>query len=485
MKSNKIHTTRDNPAKVLQFGGGNFLRAFIDDFIEVLNEKTSFNGNIIIVKPTKSGDYAALKNQNGHYNIILEGIKDEKASSITRTINCISNIIHSYNEYDAYIATAKIPSIRFIISNTTEAGITFNNNDLLEDTPAKEFPAKLTQWLFTRYNHFNGEKDKGCIFLPCELIESNGTSLQKAIIDYINLWELPNDFKEWILKSNYFCNTLVDRIVSGYSEKLSEKIYKEKGYKDELLVVGETYHSWLIEGPDFIAKELPFSQTDLQVKFVNDLTPYRKLKVRVLNGAHTAMVPVAYLAGIKTVKDVMKQQELLNFVQNFLQLEVMPIMSKEFSENEIENFINDTLNRFKNPYLEHQLIRISLNSITKFRTRLLPTLIDFYEQKNSPPKHIIFSLAALIVFYKGKYQETEIPLKDDEKYLKFFKRQWDDLNKERISINQFTHIIAKSELLFENDLTQFPELTILLEQYINSILSMGVLNSLSAINLEN
>ncbi|EIJ40757.1 mannitol-1-phosphate/altronate dehydrogenase [Galbibacter orientalis DSM 19592] len=472
------NTTRKNPVKILQFGGGNFVRAFIEDFVEVLNDKTFFNGNIIIVKPTKNGDYSTLKSQNGHYHVVLEGIKNDKPVSQTKSIKSISNIIHSYNEYDTYLDTAKIPTIRFIVSNTTESGIAYNNQDKFKESPAGEFPAKLTQWLYTRYTAFNGDPSRGCVFLPCELIENNGAQLQQAILQYIDLWQLSKDFKEWILNSNHFCNTLVDRIVSGYSEKIANNLYKKSGNKDALLVVGEIYHNWLIEGPDFISKELPFSETDLDVKFVNDLTPYRKLKVRVLNGAHTAMVPVAYLAGVSTVREVMEQKELSKYIHDFLTQEVMPIMNNDFSEKEIQDFITGVITRFKNPYLEHKLLSISLNSITKFNTRLLPTLIEYYEQKNALPNHIIFSLAALLVFYKGKFKGKEIPIKDDEKYILFIKKQWKDFDEDQINIEKFVNNVISNKLLFQADLTQIRGFSSLLSQYILAIVENGVLNSL-------
>jgi len=297
------------PLKVMQFGGGNFLRAFVDWMVHVLNQETNFNGGVVVVKPTERGDYQVLKSQDGLFTVVLDGIKNSKLVAEKILVDCVQNVVNPYSEWDAYIEMAKSPDIRFIVSNTTEAGIRFNAADAFEGNPPKEFPAKLTLWLYHRFQHFGNDITKGCILLPCELVEDNGEALKAAVLQYTAHWNLDGDFVNWIYTANHFCSTLVDRIVSGYPLDRADKIHSELGYEDKLLVSGEYYHSWVIKGPELVRKELPFAKTDLNVEFVHDLVPYREMKVRILNGAHTSMVPVGYLAGHRLASDDIPRDE--------------------------------------------------------------------------------------------------------------------------------------------------------------------------------
>ncbi|UJH68583.1 tagaturonate reductase [Allomuricauda sp. SCSIO 65647] len=458
LNRNRLNCPSHHPERVLQFGGGNFLRAFADSMIEILNRKTDFDGSVIVVKPTKGGDYAALRSQDGLYHAVIDGVRDGNMVSEISLITCIRNVIHAYEQWDAFLATAEQPEIRFIISNTTEAGIAFSDKDSFDDDPPKEFPAKLTRWLYHRFLHFDGNSDKGCIVLPCELIEENGKALHQTVIKYASHWGLSPQFQTWLNTSNFFCNTLVDRIVSGYPTDREHDIMAKTGFQDALMVAGELYHSWIIEAPSIVEKELPLSGTDLNVQFVEDLSPYRKLKVHILNGAHTAMVPVGYLAGLRTVKDCMDDDMVVDFVRRILMEEIGPML-QGFPKEEVEDHIHKTLDRFKNPTLKHFLLSISLNSISKFKTRLLPVFEAYCHQKGTFPKRIAFSLACLIRFYKGEFNGEQIVLNDDEYTVQFFNDQWNMLKKEHCTILEMVKTILSNRTIFNKDLTQYDGLT--------------------------
>ncbi len=455
------------PIKIMQFGGGNFLRAFVDWMVDVLNKETDFNGGIAIVKPTAGGDYSELKAQDGLFTVILDGIKNGELVSEKTLVTSVQKVVNGYTEWETYLDLAKNPDVRFIVSNTTEAGIKFNKEDKFEDEPPSEFPAKLTVWLHHRFRHFEGDSSKGCILLPCELVENNGDALKKCVLEYANNWQLGNEFKEWIESANDFCSTLVDRIVSGYPKDRADKMQKELGYKDDLLVAGEYYHSWVIQAPVAVQKELPFSQTDLNVEFVDALVPYRKMKVRILNGAHTSMVPVGYLAGIRFVKEAMDDETVSGFVESLLLEEAAKTL--DFPDKVKRKFVADVLDRFRNPLLKHQLISISLNSTSKFTARLLPTLKDYYAREGKLPERIVFGLSALIRFYKGEINGEVIPLKDDQKVLDFFASQWKNYDSNELSLNELSQSILSNTSIWKEDLTKIDGLVESVRRNIDAI----------------
>jgi len=432
-KLNRVSPS-DRPIKVLQFGGGNFLRAYFDWMIDILNEQTDFNGDVIIVKPTQHGRYNLLRESEGLFHVITSGIKDGKLLSEPHLVKCVQSIIHPYLAWTDYLQSAHNPTIRFIISNTTEAGIRFNPKDSKTTRPPTEFPAKLTRWLYERWQHFSGQATKACIFLPCELIENNGAQLKDCILQYANHWSYEEAFQEWIENHNLFCNTLVDRIVPGYPIDRIEEINKTLNVIDPLVVEAEPYHLLVIEGAEQIKEELPFHKTNLNVVFTNDLNPYRQLKVRILNGAHTAMVPIGFLAGVETVREAVEDEVVGRFIKELLQKEILPTLS--FPEEEKIQYANDVLDRFKNPFIKHRLIDISLNSIAKFKSRLLPTLIKYIQQNNKAPTNIIKALAALIVFYKDGKGNQEVPFKAGEEVIRFFNDKWKqwEINKDTRSL---------------------------------------------------
>lgn len=439
------------PNKVLQFGGGNFLRGFTDWMIDELNKTADFNAGVIVVKPTEKGDYTALRAQDGLFHLLTNGLRDGELVAETQLIQCIQQIIHPYREWDQYLKSAASPTIRFIISNTTESGIQFNPSDQFSDSPPSEFPAKLTRWLYHRWQYFQGNAERGCIILPCELIEQNGQVLQSLVLKYAELWNLEKPFNKWIKEHNYFCNTLVDRIVPGFPKDQVAEIYQKIGCEDDLLVTAEPYHIWVIEASKTVQAELPFAQTSLNVVFTNDLGPYRQLKVRILNGAHTTMVPVGYLAGIETVREAIEHEVIGAFIKKSLFEEILPTL--DFDQSQKEKYASDVLDRFKNPFIHHQLISIALNSTSKFKTRVLPSLLDYVHQKGSLPQNLVSALAALICFYNGKRGTQTIPLKDSETVLSFFKQIWQDWEQTKDTAQLVQRVLA-NENLWAQDLSK-------------------------------
>lgn len=472
----KAHLTDHRPERILQFGGGNFLRGFVDWMIDVLNKENIFNGSVVVVKPTASGDYDDLKVQDGLFHVILDGIKNGEFISRIDLVESVSRTIHPYKNWSEYLATARDSGFRYIVSNTTEAGIAFSEEDLFDNNPPGEFPAKLTRWLYERYQYFSGSVNRGCLILPCELIEQNGDALREAVLQYANYWNLDRKFQEWVMKSNYFYNTLVDRIVSGYPDARADEIKKSIGYDDALLVAGEYYHSWVISGDPIIQKELRFSETDLNVQFVDNISDYRELKVRILNGAHTSLVPVGYLAGYRTVDGCMKNDSLVQFLQNLLKEEVK--LTLDFlPAGEVDEFIKTVIDRFKNPVLAHRLQDISLNSFAKFKARLLPTIKDYIVKSGDIPRHIAFALACLILFYHGEFQGEKIPLNDETRNIDFARETWKAYVAGKIGLlTLVTQFLSK--LGIDRETPLYERICSLVSENIVNIRRDGVLDSL-------
>ncbi len=410
------------PPKVLQFGGGNFLRAYLGWMVQRLNEQHDFGGSIVLVKPTPDGMYESLRENAGQYHVVLNGIYEGKAQQIVYPIDCISQILSPYQEWTEFLATAKLPSLRYVVSNTTEAGIVFEGEAHYRTGVPNSFPAKLTAWLYERFQHLG--EDYGTVCLPCELIPANGAKLQEIILQYASLWELGSDFQRWIQSHNHFCDTLVDRIVSGYDANVAEALKEELSFEDPNLVVGEHYHSWVMRGPAEAKAQMPFLASSLNNSWVEDLKLYRQRKVRILNGAHMTIVPLGHILGLKTVKEVMAHPSLSSFLEALLYEEVIP--SIELDPKELAAFAQDILDRFRNPFLEHRLLDIALNSISKFAARLMPTLIDRYQATGQIPEKMLTVWLAVILFYRGSYNGQSIPLRDESANLDFFASLWQE-----------------------------------------------------------
>lgn len=458
--------------RIIQFGEGNFLRAFANWMIHEMNKQAAFDAGVVAIQPIDQGLIKMLNDQDGLYTLYLNGIKDGEAISEHEVIDCIQRGINPYENHADYMANAENPDLRFVLSNTTEAGIAYNANDKLTDAPQSSFPGKLTALLYKRFQTFGGASDKGMIVIPCELIDKNGDNLKRIILQYAADWNLGNEFVDWINDDNIFCNTLVDRIVPGYPRDKMDTITQELGYRDNLVVEGEQFHLWVIEGPESVKEEIPAEACGLNIVFTDNMEPYRTRKVRILNGAHTSLVPVGYLYGIDKVRESLEDQVVGRFLKDVIFNEICPTL--DLPKEELEQFSNDVLDRFKNPYLEHALMSISLNSTSKFKTRVLPSILEYIKRKNALPKGLLFSLASLIAFYKGDRNGTPIELKDDQEVLDFFRNLWCNTN----NTPEVCQIVLSNTEFWGVDLTQFEGLQKEVTVYLNEIINNGMKNTL-------
>ncbi|PCK20077.1 altronate oxidoreductase [Bacillus pumilus] len=447
--SKAVYPTAEYPETILQIGEGNFMRGFINWHIQKLNDCTDFKGRAVVVPPRK-GSVNALNEQNGLYTLCIQGFHDQKEMNERMIIQSISRGISTYTDYEAFLHVAENPDLRFVFSNTTEAGLVLRKEDRLEDRPQASFPGKLTAFLYHRFKAFSGDEKKGLIILPCELIEHNGDRLKEYVIAMAAEWDLPHAFVTWLKKANTFCNTLVDRIVPGFSKDAAEVVQKEEGYIDELLVTAEYYHLFVIEAPAFVQKELPFQEAGLNVLFVEDIGPYRMSKVRILNGAHTAMVPIAYSCGLETVKEAVDDEHVGPFIRNMLEEEVLPGL--KLPEDELLLYTQSVWDRFCNPYVKHQLLDIALNGISKFRARILSSLMDYVELKKQLPVKLVFSLSSLIYFYR----ESADQVKDDETVMTVMKEACED---ENLSYESITDRLLSNEQLWGMNVTDIEGLS--------------------------
>lgn len=372
--------------KVIQFGEGGFLRGFADWMLQTVNEKTDFAGKVAVVQPIEKGMCDMLTAQGCIYTHLCRGVEGVDI----KKIDVISRCVKPYDDFDEYLQLAKNPDFRFIISNTTEAGICFEQTDKITDRPAKSFPGKLTQLLKKRFELKLG----GFVFLPCELIDKNGENLKNCIMKYADLWNLGEEFKDWINSENIFCNTLVDRINTGYPK--DEDILL--GYEDKMINTSEYFHLWVIEGYDRLFDEIPFDKCGLNVILTDNIEMYRTRKVRILNGAHTSLVPYALLSGFDTVKSCMDDKVMHEHIRRCVYDEIIPTL--ELPREELVEYADNVLKRFANPYIKHYLSSIALNSISKFKVRVLPSILEYIKRFNKTPQTLVFSFAKLIDFYK-------------------------------------------------------------------------------------
>ena len=407
--------------KVIQFGEGGFLRGFVDWIIQITDEVTDFNAGVVVVQPIEKGMCKMLEAQNCVYTHVMRCIKNGVPTVEKKKIDCISRTVNPYEDFNAYLDLAQNPDFRFVVSNTTESGIEFKDTDTMEAAPNVSFPAKATLLLKKRFDL----NLKGFIFLPCELIDKNGYNLKNCILKYADLWNLGEDFKEFVEKENIFCNTLVDRIVTGYPR--DEKI--DVGYEDNMLNTSEIFHLWVIEGPQCIVKEFPFDKTGLNIIVTDNLERYRTRKVRILNGAHTSMIPYALLTGVETVGDCMENEKMSAFVKKCVYEEIIPTL--DLPEEELLDYADNVFERFRNPYIRHLCSSIALNSVSKFKVRVLPSILEYIKRKNAMPDTLLTSFAKLIEFYKTDMTNdapdvTEFMKNSDVKTILSNKALWDE-----------------------------------------------------------
>ncbi len=418
----KMFAKPERPIKIMQFGEGNFLRAFIEWIIQNLNDKGAINSSVAVVQPMPFGRIKELSEQDGLYTLRLEGIDKGKTVKSSQVIDVIGDCINPFTDYERFLSYAKSQDLQVIISNTTEAGIAVDPTDTDFSQCPKSYPGKLLALLKARYDYFDGDMTKGLAIVPCELIDNNGDELYRCLTELAEINHMDKKFIEWMQKANHFTSTLVDRIVPGYPRNEIEQIQKETGYIDNNVVKGEIFHLWVLRKEPVVQKYLPADSTGLNVIFADDIKPYKQRKVKILNGSHTAMVPVAYLCGIDTVGEAVNDPVIGKYVHDFIFDEVNPTI--DLPQKEMIDFANSVIERYKNPFIRHELMSIALNSTTKFRTRLLPTLEDYIRIKGALPKHLLFSFAAIVEFHKGVRGEEKIALKDDPHYLEHWAKLW-------------------------------------------------------------
>ncbi len=444
------------PLRILQFGAGNFIRAFVDWMVEVLNEEAGFNAGVVVVKPTAGGDYEALRAQDGLFHVLCRGLQNGEALEEFRLIKCIQQVIHASQNWDAFLATAQIPSLNIITSNTTEAGIQFVAADRFEDTPPSAFPAKLTCWLHRRFQYFEGRKEAGCVLLPCEHLDDNGDKLQAAVLQYAEHWRLGDSFGRWLKTCNTFCNTLVDRIVPGYPEDGLDYCQKVITRKDELLVVAEPFHLWAIQQQPGLEALFPVEQcsTSVQLRFVENLELVRTQKIRILNGLHTIMVSVGLTHGLSTVAQTAAHDYWGPFLKTVAQENIFPTLP--LPEKELQAYLRATFERFLNPFIEHRLQSIALNSIAKFRVRVLPSLLHFYSKYNTLPEGLVFALACLLKLYDRK----ELPFRDDSEAARRLQAYWAARRERGAALKSVVDRMLSDNTVWGRDLSPFRERTV-------------------------
>ena len=428
---------------IIQFGEGGFLRSFVDVFIHKMNEQGLYDGKAVVVQPIAKGLIPVINEQKGVYHQFLRGMENGKVEDQCIEVTSISRGVDPYTDYAEYLKLAQNPDMRIIISNTTEAGIEYLGTESLQDAPPKSFPAKLTALLYERFK----AGLPGFIILSCELIDNNGKELLNCVLKYAALWKLGEEFENWIKNENHFCNTLVDRICTGYPKDEVEELTKRLGKEDKLMNTAEVFHLWVIEGN--FEDEFPLQKAGINVIWTEDVKPYKKRKVRILNGGHTSMVLAARLYGLSTVKECLDDPLISKFLNRAIFDEIIPTLGRE---DENIPFGKAVLERFANPFVKHQLLSIALNSVSKFKARVLPTILEYREQRNILPPCLTFSLAALIAFYRT--DETN----DNEDIMAFMKEA---------SVED----ILKKEQYWGQDLSFMKEAV---QKYYNSIMENGM-----------
>ena len=447
---------KEAPERVMQFGEGNFLRAFVDYFIDVLNEKAGFDSKVVLCQPIAPGLADVINEQEGLYTLFLRGFQNGEAVNKKRVISCVSRCLNPYQNYEEVLACADNPDLRFITCNTTEAGIVYDPSCQFADCPASSFPGKLTQFLYRRFQTFGEVAGKGFIVLSCELIDDNGKELEKCVLEYANQWQLGEDFINWIKTENTFCSTLVDRIVTGYPRTEASAICEELGYEDNLLDTGEIFGFWVIEGPSTLKDEFPVEQANLPVLITDNHKPYKQRKVRILNGAHTSFVLGAYLAGQNIVRDCMHDEVIRSFMNKTIYDEIIPTL--DLPEKELKEFAAAVTERFQNPFIDHALLAISLNSTSKWKARVMPSLKEYVKRKGTIPECITASFAFYIAFYSGdtltedgllaERKGESYTIKDDRSVLEFYASHKED------TVEQLVHAVCTNEAFWGEDLTQ-------------------------------
>lgn len=474
--------------KVLQFGEGNFLRAFTDWMVDLANKGGVFDGSIVLCQPIAAGMAEAINKQRGLYTLVMRGMENGRAEERVETIEAVSRCINPYADYDALLTMARNPELQVIVSNTTEAGIAYHAGDALTDRPPHSFPAKLTAFLHERFIAFHGTAESGLLVLPVELIDDNGAVLRGIVRRYAEEWNLGAAFLAWFDEHVHIASTLVDRIVTGHPRDEMRDFEERLGYADDLLVTSELFNLWVIEGDRRWADVFPIHKTDANVVWTDDAKPYKARKVRILNGAHTSTALAAWLAGHETVLDFMNDALFRRYLDRMIFSEIIP--SLDMPKSELESFANAVLERFENPYIRHRVLDISLNSCAKFAARCLPSILAYQDRCGKLPELLVFSFAAFMRFYRGRMVDgvytgarctgETYAIKDDAGVLDFFERAWARGDGWANAQDVAAAVLSRKEFWNGEDLTQVPGLCDAVAGYLRAMEEPGGVKAVMA-----
>jgi tagaturonate reductase len=478
----------DLPVKVVQFGEGRFIRAFLDYFIEIANHHHLFNGRVVVIQPQQTENAAMINAQNGLFTLCARGLTKGVQRQELTIISSIKEAFAAKTDWLKILNLAECPSVEFITSNTTEAGLVYDHTDSFENNPPVSFPGKVLSFLYRRFQFFDGSPTHGLKILPLELIENNGIVLRGIILKLAKHWNLGDKFIQWLETSNRFYNSIVDRIVTGYpAEKDLKEFQNMLGYEDKLFDVAELYYSWIIEASDRLQTKIPFDRAGLDVQFVSDLTNYFQRKVRILNGAHTSMTPIAYLSGKNSVKESIENPVIQGFIENLLEKEVIPFIN--LPSDELIAYKDIIIERFHNPFIEHKLLNITLYSISKMRLRLLPSIIAYYKRFQTAPPFSLFAFAAFLTFmrirehinskWSGQRGSEPYEYNDSPESLQIFYNAWNSINpSKKEDLHRLVSSICQNPALWNMDLTQLPSFVSIVASYIDQILKLGMISAL-------
>ena len=477
-----------SPVGILQIGDGNFLRAFADWMIDIANGEGLMNGRVTIAQPLDRGIADKLNAQDGLYTVLLRGVVSGKPVDSRRIVSCVDKSLNPYAQWDAMLALATSPVLRFVVSNTTEAGIAHADEALQPGVCPQSFPAKVAALLWARFQKLGGGEKTGLVFLPCELIEANGTKLRSIVLQHAASWGLPAEFAQWIEQHNYFLNTLVDRIVPGFPANEADGLFADLGYDDPLLVAAEPFHLWVIEGPQHLSEELPLHKAGLDVVWTDDLQPYRTRKVRILNGAHTASALAAFNAGLDTVQSMIDDSVVSKYLNTLMFKEIVPFVP--LPEAERAAYAESIMERFANAHIRHELISIALNSVSKWQVRVLPTVRDYAREHGKAPRLLSFSLAALLNFYHGRWTTAgeyegerggvAYPIRDNAEVLTALAEAWRGWEPGQDLTARVRGMLGDARLWGE-DLNAIPGLTEAVTASLTAIKAGGVKSAISAV----
>lgn len=466
-----------HPEKILQFGTGRLLRGLPDYYVDKANKMGIFNGSIVAVKSTNKGDVKAYKTQDNLYTLCERELRGEKLIERNTICSTISRVIVAQEEWSQVLACAHNKELQIIISNTTEVGIQFLADDMINANPPKSYPGKLLAFLYERYKAFGGSRQSGMVIIPTELITNNGRELQTIVIKLAQQNNLEPNFIEWLIGSNSFCNSLVDRIVSVPTSSAMQVWEKDLGYRDDLITITEVYSLWAIEGDDSVKVMLPFYKADKGIIIQPDIDMYRELKLRLLNGTHTLTCGVAFLAGYDTVQQTMEDRITESFISDLMHHEIAPAIPYKIDQETVAEYAANVLNRFRNPYIHHYWKNITLNYSSKIRMRCIPLLLNYMNILNTVPPLFALSFAAYLWFMKAvkKKNEDYFGLHQGEPYLiedekaNEFYSLWQN-NSPEVLVGK----VLKNEILWGSDLTLLSGFQQAVTDNLNSIAKIGM-----------